>query len=168
MSKKLKLETRINQFQDAKKRKWVVRLTVSSLRATRDLLAIDLNDALDPSKGVIDSLANDPLLMMDVIYLCCKKQMDERDIDADEFSDAIEGDVIAEASQALINAIIDFFPSSKTDIIRESLAIKDKMVARMKKKAMKSLSNVTEEQMEAAVQQLLKKSGPTSTPAPAS
>lgn len=161
------LETKINQFQDSEKRIWNVRVTVSTLRDCRDILNIDLNDAIDPSKDVVDRLSNDPVLMFDVIYLCCKKQMDAKGVTADQFSEAINGKVIEDASQALLDAIIDFFPPSKTEVIRKGLALRDKMAARIREVAMEGFANVNDEVVNQAIEALVSQSGNTSSPAPA-
>lgn len=153
------LEQKINQFQDAQNRNWVVRVTVNTMRSVRDNLGIDLADTLDPSKDVVDRLTDDPILMMDVVYLCCKPQMDGMNVTVEDFSDSLTGEAIEQASQALIDAIIDFFPRSKTQIIRESLAMRDRMVKRLRKKALKGLKEVTDEQVEEAVNKFLEKSG---------
>lgn len=158
-----KLEVKIHQFKDLKDRNWVVRITVGTMKRVRDELAIDLNDALDPSKGVIDKLAEDPITMLDVVYLCCEKQLKEKDVSAEDLSEAIGGETIAQASEALLGALVDFFPSSRSDVIRKALQIKTRMVERVNTRAMAELDNLTDEELDAAVDRLVLERGNAST-----
>jgi len=151
---KTKLETRVNQFIDTKNRPWVLKVTIGKIRKIRDTLGIDINDALDPTKTIIDNMANDPVLMFDVIYLCCEEQLAQKGVSLEDFSESISGDTIVGASSALVNAILDFFPGGKTEVIRESLALKEKMMKRIKKKAMKSLTNLTDQDLENAIDKM--------------
>jgi len=163
-----KLEVRINQFTDTMGRKWPIKMTVGKVRQVRDRLGVDITDAIDPTKNVVDQIANDPVLMFDIIYLCVQEKMEQENIEAQSLADAISGDTIEEASVALINAIIDFFPKSKTEVIRESLALKEKMIARIKKKSLDSVRSLTEEDLDRAVSELVQKLGSPSIPAPES
>jgi hypothetical protein len=159
-----KLEQRINKFTDGENRTWTVRVTVGVIKEVRNLFQLDINEALNPQSGVIDKLADDPVMMMDVIYVCCRPQMDAKGVSVEDFSDSITGDTIEQASKALVDAVVDFFPRSKTEVIRESLALRDKMMMRIKNKAMKELTSMSDKDMDRAVEKLLEKLGDVSMP----
>ena len=163
-----KIEDRLNHFSDTKNRKWVLKMTVGKVRQIRETLGVDITHAIDPTKSVVDDIANDPVLMFDIIYLCCLEQMESTKVSGEDLADAISGDTIEDAAKALIDAIIDFFPRSKTEVIRESLALKDKMVMRIKRKSLDSMKNLSDDELDQAVVKMAQELGKQSTPVPES
>lgn len=99
----------LHQWKDASGRLWTVFVNVNVISECRKLLQIDL--AAAPQALV--ALAEDVVLLVDVLYQSCKQQAESSQISKDEFAGLLVGDVLDSASKALEGAIIDFFPSSR-------------------------------------------------------
>ena len=98
-------------FTDTAGRAWTVVVTVSGIKRVRDLLSVDL---LDVANGdLLSRLADDPVLLVDVLYALLKPEADARGVTDEDFGRALVGGVLDEASSALMKGLLDFFPSAQ-------------------------------------------------------
>lgn len=105
-------------FQDTAGRLWHVRITVATVRRVQDLLGVDL---LQLAGGpLIARLSTDPSTLADVLYVVCKPQADAETISGEAFADQIAGDVIDRATEALLNAMVDFLPESRRRLLTKA------------------------------------------------
>ena len=104
-------------FKDNASREWKVEITVATIKRVRDLLGVDLMEVVDGD--LVQRLIRDPILLCDVIYVVCKPQADEKSITDEDFGQAMAGDVIEQATTALLEELVAFSPSPKD---RENLA----------------------------------------------
>jgi hypothetical protein len=107
-------------FTDNLERPWHVVVNVDTIKRVRSLLDVDLMDVL--KGGLIERLTNDPVLLADVLYAVCKPAADASRVTDEEFGKALGGDAITLATNALMEALTDFFPSGKRELIRRTLA----------------------------------------------
>jgi len=154
-----KLPTRVNQFSDTEGRNWVVKVTVNRIKELRRDIGLNLAEALDPQKTVINELQNNVEVLANTVWVCCKDTKQEIDVDADMFCEALSGEVLDAATEALIGAIIDFFPKGKTELLRQSLAINSRMKERAKSQMAEHLTEITDEVIDQALVLLVKQSG---------
>ena len=98
-------------------REWLVSVDGPKIRAVRSECGVDLG-ARDCSQ--FDRLTSDPLLAEDVLWALCRK--DAGAIDKDTFQGLLSGDVGEAAGNALIEAVIDFFPSQQRTLLLNMLA----------------------------------------------
>ena len=97
-------------FTDAGGRSWTVDVVVSAVKRVRAILGVDL---LDVANGdLLSRLADDPVLLVDVLYVLLKPEADGRGVTDEDFGRALAGDVLDEASAALMKGLLDFFPSA--------------------------------------------------------
>lgn len=99
----------MHDFKDAIGRTWSITVTVDTVRRVRQLVSVDLLQVV--KTDLLERLANDPVLLVDVLFAACKPQADHQRIDGDSFAAGLCGDAIDAAAMALIGAIADFFPS---------------------------------------------------------
>ncbi len=92
------------EFKDNKGRNWSVHVGCREIDAIREKLAKDL---LDPA--AFSAVVEDPVLCAKALAVCCG--LDSADVREDDFASSIWGDVVAEAQQAMIEAVIRFFPN---------------------------------------------------------
>ena len=98
-------------FTDTAGRTWTVTVTVSGIKRVRDLLTVDL---LDVANGdLLSRLADDPVLLVDVLYALLKPEADARGVTDEDFGRGLAGGVLDEASSALMKGLLDFFPSAQ-------------------------------------------------------
>ena len=107
----------MSKFTDSQGRAWVLVVNVGAIKATREALDLDLADA---SPSTIDRLAEDFCLLVDVLWVLCKKQADALGVNSEQFGESLVGDPIDEAASALIKAIVDFFPGQRKLLLRKA------------------------------------------------
>ena len=85
-------------FTDASGRTWELTVIVSAVKRVRDLL---------------ERLADDPVLLVDVLYVLCKPQADAKGVSDEDFGRGMVGGVLDDAASALMKELLDFFPSAQ-------------------------------------------------------
>jgi hypothetical protein len=76
-------------------------------------------DLLDVEEGrAFKEIAN-PYKLGDVLFVLCKQQADNAGVSDEAFGAALAGDATEKASDALVDEMIDFFPQSRREILRE-------------------------------------------------
>ncbi len=105
------------RFTDDEKRDWLIHVDVNALRKVRDLFKINLG-SFDEVGGCLARLADDPILLCDLLYVLCEEQVKERELTDADFGRLLLGDVIARATMALGEAIADFFPHEKRSLLQ--------------------------------------------------
>ena len=91
-------------FTDTAGRTWTVTVNVSGIKRVRDLLAVDL---LDVANGdLLSRLADDPVLLVDVLYALLKPEADARGVTDEDFGRGLAGGVLDEASSALMKGLL--------------------------------------------------------------
>lgn len=117
-------------FIDSAGRRWTVRVDVGAVKRVRTRLGVDLmqvaekrtQDGREP--GVLERLASDPVLLVDVIYVLCSEQAEQLGVSDEEFGRAMLGDALDGAVKAMLGAVVDFFPNP-----RERAALKRVLTA---------------------------------------
>ena len=106
-------------FTDNAGRSWNISVTVDAIKRVRSLLDVDLMDAA--SGKLIHQLAEDPVLLCDVIYCIVKPQADEKEISDEDFGEAMAGDAIDQATSAFLEDLVNFFPSRRRVLLQKVL-----------------------------------------------
>lgn len=98
-------------FADSEKREWAVVVNVGAVRRVRDALGVDLLDVA--RGGLLERLADDPVLLVNVLYVLCRSEADARGVSDEDFGRAMVGGVLDDAASALFKELLDFFPSAQ-------------------------------------------------------
>lgn len=109
----------MHRFTDNQKRTWIIDINVDAIKRVRSLCNIDLLEAIDGK--IIDRLVSDPILLCDCIYSVCKPQADEQKITDEDFGRGMAGDCLEQATQALLEDLVDFFPLRRRQILTQAL-----------------------------------------------
>jgi hypothetical protein len=107
-------------FTDNAGRTWTVAINVECIKRVKTLLSVNLLDAIEGK--LIEQLVSDPILLCDVIFAICKPEADTKEISDEEFGRAMAGDAIDNATTALLEELVDFFPSGKRQVLAKALA----------------------------------------------
>lgn len=107
-------------FTDNAGRTWTVAINVDCIKRVKTLLSVNLLDAIEGK--LIEDLVSDPVLLCDVIYAVCKPEADTNEVSDEEFGRAMAGDAIDNATTALLEELVDFFPSGKRQVLAKALA----------------------------------------------
>jgi len=97
-------------FVDASGRTWTIAINVAQVKRVRDALKIDL---LDLDKDLALELINDPVKLVDVIYVLCRDQALSATVSDEDFGRGMAGDAIDGATRALLEELADFFPNPR-------------------------------------------------------
>lgn len=117
-------------FVDSAGRQWTVRVDVGAVKRVRAALGVDLMQVAEKrtadgrEPGVLERLASDPVLLVDVIYVLCEEQAKRSGVSDEEFGRAMLGDALDGAVKAMLGAVVDFFPNP-----RERAALKRVLTA---------------------------------------
>lgn len=107
-------------FNDNADRTWTVTVNVAALKRVRTALDVNLMEAVEGD--LLERLSSDPVLLCDVIYVVCKPEADAQNVSDEDFGRAMAGDAIEHATTALLEELVDFFPSRKRRVLHQALA----------------------------------------------
>jgi len=107
----------MHSFKDNEGREWHLAVNVATVKRLRQSeLAVDLLDLVDgrePERSLLVRLAADPVLLVDVLYVICQPEAEKRGVSDVEFGEAMAGEVIDRATEALLAEITDFTPNRR-------------------------------------------------------
>ncbi|MCA9072402.1 MAG: hypothetical protein KDA84_25935 [Planctomycetaceae bacterium] len=98
-------------FTDINGREWLVNITIGTMQRIKNRLAFDL---LNLDEDSLHRLNVDPMLLCDVIWMTVQEEAKEENISATAFARSLAGDVFDVCAEALVNALIEFFPKPET------------------------------------------------------
>lgn len=167
-------------FHDSAGRTWTVAANVDALKRVRSLCEVDLLDAVQDGGTLLEKLTHDPVLLCDVIFAVCKEEADAKSISDVDFGKAMAGDPIEEATAALLEELVDFFPKARREVFSRVMEKKRRYEAKALELASAKLDDPElDTRVEQAMQEALASldaelgrasgtSGPSSIGAPAS
>ncbi|MCA9072401.1 MAG: hypothetical protein KDA84_25930 [Planctomycetaceae bacterium] len=104
-------------FTDGKNREWELEITVDSARRIKEQLEFDIVALKDGE--ALTNLLNDPVKIVDTLWLLLEEQANEAGIDSSKFSRGFFGDALERATDALVSCMIDFFPGKRRAILQK-------------------------------------------------
>ena len=107
-------------FTDNTGRTWSIAINVGAVKRVRASLDVNLLDAVEGK--LIERLVSDPILLCDVIFILCQQEAETRGITDEQFGQAMAGDAIDAATSALLEELVDFFPTGKRQVLTKALA----------------------------------------------
>jgi hypothetical protein len=123
-------------FTDNAARAWTIQVNVDALKRVKSLLdGVDLMEAVDGK--LLQRMLDEPVLLCDIIYALCKPQADAASVTDEDFGRAMAGDAIDNATQALLEELVDFFPQRRR-------ALLTKVLDKLKKLDSLALATVTD------------------------
>ena len=94
-------------FETVAGRKYDIAINISTAKKINARFDVDMvNDV----ESFVTRLIADSIFMVDVLYVVCEKQAESYGVNDEEFGEAMAGDVIKIARQALLDGVCDFFP----------------------------------------------------------
>lgn len=102
----------MSKFTDTKGRDWLVAINVQSGKEVRkECKGLDLFDVGAKAGDAFLSLVTNPVVLVDTLYVLCRKQADERGVSDEDFGRAMAGDAIEDATEAFVEALVFFTPN---------------------------------------------------------
>lgn len=155
-------------FTDSKQRNWTLTIDYPAiLRLRNSDLQIDLLQMVehesDPRNSVINRLASDDMLLIDVICELLEPEITRRGIDAADFAAGMCGNGLENALDALIEGVANFSRPRKGELIRKMWSKSKSLESSATTRAVSILdSNQLDDLMHAKLDTLLQP--PTSSP----
>ena len=114
-------------FTDNTGRTWTLLVNVATIKRVRALCGVDLNSIIEvedgkPTTKLLERLSTDPVLLVDVLYAVCRPECEQKGVSDEDFGAAMAGDAIEQATSALMDEVIDFFPEAKRLAFRKILS----------------------------------------------
>ena len=109
----------MHTFNDTLGRTWTVTINVDAIRRVRALLDINLLDAIEGK--LLERLVTDPVLLCDILFALVQPEAHAKNISDEDFGKSLGGDVLDHASSALLEELVDFFPSARRTVFRKAL-----------------------------------------------
>ena len=131
-------------FKDNQGRSWTLTVNVHTAKRVKSVSGVDIfkifnGDSLD--------ILSDPATLVDVIY----ELVDGDKKGPKDFGESLTGDAFEAATEALLEAVSDFFPSSRRQVLK-LMAAKGKMIAtQAMAMQMTALESVSLESLQAAI-----------------
>ena len=116
-------------FTDAKGRSWEIELNIRQMKRVRDILGVDLVNVIQTrsdgsvATDTIDRVANDPILLCDILWVLCEQQAKLAGVTDDDFGCSLAGDSIETATRAFLDELVDFFPGARRLILKKAVGL---------------------------------------------
>ena len=140
----------MHTFSDTQGRPWTITLNVDAIRRVRSVLNINLLDAIEGK--LLERLITDPVLLCDILFVVIQPQAITHGISDEDFGRSLGGDVLDVATTALLEELVDFFPSAKRTVFRKALIkLKQLETLAIETATQRLESSELEERMKAAI-----------------
>lgn len=107
-------------FKDSAGRDWPIVINVGSIERVKSVTGVNLLEVVEGK--LVEKLASDPALLVNVVYSLCKPDADRQQITDTMFGEAMVGDAIDRATDALLDELVSFFPNRQRQILTKALA----------------------------------------------
>jgi hypothetical protein len=103
-------------FTDTAGRVWPLAISTHTVKRVRTLLSVDLMEFVEGS--LMGKLMGDVVLFVDVLYAICKPEVDARNLTDEQFGQAMSGDVLLAAEEALAESLFSISHPSRRPAAR--------------------------------------------------
>ena len=101
----------MRKFTDKKDNEWFFDITIGTVSRVKKEMDLDILDMGDES--FLKTIAGDPMKLGQLIYVLLRDQVEKAGIKEEDFYHGFSGDTIDEATDAFLQALVDFFPKSE-------------------------------------------------------
>ena len=124
-------------FKDRDGREWQVVLNVFQMKRIRAALGVDLINVIELDKDgqvrvdMIDKIANDPCLLVDILWVLVETQAKDEGVSDVDFGSSLAGEAITAATSAFLDELVDFFPGAKRLFLKKAVEVSRKYTGEM-------------------------------------
>ena len=101
----------MHEFKDKTGRAWPIAVNGYTIKRVLDLLKVDLGDLSAGDPPLLTRIDTDIVFLVNLLYVTCKPDADTRDVSDVGFAAILEGDVLFDAHEALMEELMLFFRS---------------------------------------------------------
>lgn len=160
-------------FQDSKGRVWLIEVNVGSLARVKRAAGIDLLTVHDPQSTAWQQLTTNVVTLFDTLVALVGSQLQVQQVTADDFGASLTEEQVEQATQAMLQGVIDFYPPEKRAVMNrflEAVVVAARNTkARTWGKITAKLNQVSPAELQQRIERELEKtSGASATSSPAS
>lgn len=96
-------------FTDSTGKPWPIQITVGAIRRVKERLAVDMLDPTSGNPPLLTRLSLDLVLLCDVLFVILQPLAKTADVTDEAFGEALGGEAITAAHEALMESWADFF-----------------------------------------------------------
>ena len=145
----------MRSFKDSEGRSWDINLNIATLKRVknadidhgRGVDLLNLDTAEKNESPLVTRLAMDIALLCDVIYVCIQPQAVKREINDEQFGEALGGEVIVKARTAFFEELADFFQSVGRKELVRAIKMQEILIASVIEKADQKLDGMNLDKM---------------------
>lgn len=100
-------------FTDKNGKDWLITIDVEAVHQCREQLDVDVVGLVDDGMAGLGKLLVDPVTFTNVVYVICKEEAEKQNLDLRAFRKSLGGPSLLQASDAFVEALIDFFPDPR-------------------------------------------------------
>jgi len=152
-------------FTDNAGRTWTVLMNLDTARRVKSLLDVNLLEADKGDTTPLQRLATDLMFICDVVYVAIKPQADKLGVTDVQFAEAMGGDAMLAAHNALMEELADFFRKAGRTHLAKAIGLQTRTINLTIQALDKKVEAMTPE---ALLDQAVKTDGSSSTSSPAS
>lgn len=126
-------------FKDRNGTTWIIEINVAQFKRVRDLAGVDLaplGKMLVPGSNgekTLSALIDDPVKLVDVLYVLCMDQAKRADISDEAFGRSFDGETLERATMAFLEELADFFPEPLRSALGQIVARANAEAERVKR-----------------------------------
>jgi len=111
-------------FKDLRGREWDLAMNVELYMRLHHKFGIDIGKVFDQDDNWLTEIVvrDDMIRFMEIITECCSTQREQLDIELKDFLESLTGDVMGEAAEAFLGAIVLFLPAHKRTALTSILS----------------------------------------------
>lgn len=107
-------------FKDDCGRDWTLFVDVSELKRIKARINVDLLEIVEGP--LLERLSNDVIFLVDLLWVMVEPRAEEQGITDVQFAMGLKGNALDRAVDALLEALIEFFPEKKSKLLKRALA----------------------------------------------
>jgi len=108
-------------FRDAAGREWSLTISIATVKRIKALAGVNIVEEISNAR-LLERLCVDPVLLCDILYAICKPDADRLGVTDEQFGQALAGDAIEAATNAMLQELVDFFPTRRRAVLKKALA----------------------------------------------
>lgn len=107
-------------FRDNKGRDWNLDINIGHYLKIKSKLDIDLSETFSSENNWMARIAAHENIedLLHILEIILEKELASKDLKLDDFYEAVDGEVIASATEALLEAVVLFLPAHKQKAMR--------------------------------------------------
>ncbi len=109
-----------HQYKDTKGQVWTLNVNIGDYLKLKNTLNIDIAESFDNDNNWMAMIAahENLSLLLSMIDILTAGERDTRGLTLDQMYEGIDGDVVADATEAMIEAVVLFLPAHKRKALR--------------------------------------------------